>query len=65
MVIFALLIYIICIFLLFYFKPSMMFDINGDIKSYNDNSFLTLEIVAPFIAILSYFAILVIIMIIT
>ena len=37
-----------------------MFDIYGNIKTYNSKSLLTLDIIYPIIAILSYFIILVI-----
>ena len=60
MVIYALFIFLIILLLLIYFKPSMMFDINGNIKKYDEGSLLTLEIIVPFIALLSYFIVLVI-----
>jgi len=37
-----------------------MFDYNGNIKNYSANSALTLDILYPFLAILSYYIILVI-----
>ena len=44
------------ILLIFLFKPSLMFDVGGNLKSFNINdSMITIEIVVPFIAILSYF----------
>jgi len=60
-IIIALILYIILLLLLFMFKPSIMFDINGKIKHYDVNdSLLTLEIVAPILALLCYFIVLVI-----
>jgi hypothetical protein len=37
-----------------------MFDIHGNIKTYTSKSLLTLDIIYPFIALLSYYIILVI-----
>ena len=37
-----------------------MFDLNGNIKKYNSKSLLTLDIIYPFIALLSYYFTLVI-----
>jgi hypothetical protein len=55
------LIYIILILLLFIIRPSMMFDYNGNIKKfgYNNNnenmtSLLSIEIIIPLLAIISY-----------
>ena len=37
-----------------------MFDLHGNIKTYNSKSLLTLDIIYPIIALLSYYIILVI-----
>jgi hypothetical protein len=60
MLIFAILLYISLLLLIFLFKPSFMFDINGNFKTYNSKSLLTLDIVYPVLALLSYFIVLVI-----
>jgi Ca2+/Na+ antiporter len=57
----AILIYIICLFLIFLFKPAFLFDTNGDTKhfSYEDSdtsaSLLSIEVVLIMIALFSYF----------
>ena len=57
----ALLIYILVLSLLYYLKPSMMFDVNGNVKRYNENdSLLTIEIIAPILALLCYILVLII-----
>jgi hypothetical protein len=60
MLIFAILLYISLLLLIFLFKPSFMFDINGNFKTYNSKSLLTLDIIYPILALLSYFIVLVI-----
>jgi hypothetical protein len=60
MIFIAILIYILILLLIFLLKPSIMFDINGNIKKYNSKSLLTLDIIYPFIALLSYYFTLVI-----
>jgi hypothetical protein len=41
---------------IFLLKPSLLFDVGGNLKSFNINdSMITIEIVTPIIAILSYF----------
>jgi len=60
MLLFAILLYISILLLIFLFKPSFMFDINGNFKTYNSKSLLTLDIIYPIIALLSYFIVLVI-----
>jgi len=56
----SILLYILIILLLFLFKPSFMFDIHGNIKHYNPKSLLTLDIMYPIIALLSYYFVIVI-----
>jgi len=56
----SILLYILILLLLFLFKPSIMFDLYGNIKKYNTKSLLTLDIIYPIIALLSYYSILVI-----
>ncbi len=60
MIYIVILIYILILLILFILKPSIMFDYNGNIKTYSPNSCLTLDILYPFFAILSYYIILVI-----
>ena len=60
MLLFAILLYISLLLLIFIFKPSFMFDINGNFKTYNTKSLLTLDIIYPFLALLCYFIVLVI-----
>jgi len=60
MLLLVILLYILILLLIFYFKPSFMFDIYGNIKTYNSKSLLTLDIIYPIIALLCYFIILVI-----
>ena len=60
MLIFAILLYISLLLLIFLFKPSFMFDIYGNFKTYNSKSLLTLDIIYPVIALLCYFIVLVI-----
>jgi len=60
MLLFAILLYISLLLLIFIFKPSFMFDINGNFKTYNSKSLLTLDIIYPILALLSYFIVLVI-----
>jgi hypothetical protein len=60
MIFIAILIYILILLLIFLLKPSIMFDMNGNIKKYNSKSLLTLDIIYPFIALLSYYFTLVI-----
>ena len=56
----VILIYILILLILFILKPSIMFDYNGNIKTYTPNSALTLDILYPFIAIISYYIVIVI-----
>lgn len=57
----ALLLYVICLLLIFLFKPAMMFDAAGNFKhfGYEENdtsaSLLNVEIVMIFLAIFCYF----------
>lgn len=60
MLLFAILLYISILLMIFMFKPSFMFDNNGNFKTYNSKSLLTLDIIYPVIALLSYFIVLVI-----
>lgn len=55
MIYIVILIYILILMILFYLKPSIMFDYKGNIKTYTPNSILTLDILYPFLAILSYY----------
>ena len=49
------LIYILIITLLFLIKPSLLFDNNGNMRTYNPKSMITLDIIYPILAILSYY----------
>ena len=49
------LIYIFIIVLLFIIKPSLLFDNNGNMLTYNPKAMITLDIVYPIIALLSYY----------
>jgi len=60
MLLFAIFLYISILLLIFLFKPSFMFDISGNFKTYNSKSLLTLDIIYPIIALLCYFIVLVI-----
>lgn len=60
MVFLVILLYILILLLIFLIKPSIMFDLNGNIKTYTPKSLLTLDIIYPIIALLSYYIILVI-----
>lgn len=59
----VILLYILCLLLIFFFKPAMMFDDNGNIKHFdyeqNDSSasLLNIEIVLCVLAIMCYFAV--------
>ena len=61
---YVILLYVICLFTIFLFKPAMMFDEKGNIKhfSYDESdtkaSLMNIEIVLCILAILCYFAIL-------
>jgi hypothetical protein len=60
MIFITILIYILIILLLFLLKPSIMFDMYGNIKTYNSKSLMTLDLMYPLIALLCYFFVLVI-----
>jgi Ca2+/Na+ antiporter len=59
----AILLYIICLLLIFLYKPAMMFDAAGNLKhfGYDENdvsaSLLNIELVLIFLAIFCYFVI--------
>jgi hypothetical protein len=55
MSIIPILIYILFLLILFILKPSILFDNNGTLKTYNSKSMITLELIYPIIAILSYY----------
>lgn len=58
----ALLLYILILSLIYKFKPSMMFDLNGNIKRFDiNNSVITLDILTPILALLCYYITLIII----
>jgi hypothetical protein len=49
------LIYILIIVLLFIIKPSLLFDNKGNMLTYNPKAMITLDIIYPIIAVLSYY----------
>lgn len=52
----SVLLFSVFILLIFLFKPSLMFDANGNFKKFDiRDSIITIEIAVPIIAILSYF----------
>ena len=56
----SLLLYFFIIFSLFIFKPTIFFEKNGDLKFYNYKMpYITLELIIPIIAILCYFIVMV------
>lgn len=60
----TIILYITIVVAIFVLKPSMMFDLNGNMKHFDnvnkcDTSLLTVEIVLPFLALLCYFIILI------
>ena len=60
MILIPILIYILFLLLLFILKPSIMFHKNGTIKTYNGKTMITLDIIYPILAILSYYIYLII-----
>ena len=60
MILIPILIYIIILLILFILKPSIMFDLNGKIRTYSDRSMITLDIIYPILAIISYYIYLII-----
>ena len=64
MILIPILIYILILLLLFIFKPSIMFDNIGNIKTYNEKTMLTLDIIYPILAILSYYISLIILILV-
>jgi hypothetical protein len=55
MILLAILLYIFILLLIFLIKPSIMFDIYGNIKKHTSNSLLTLDLVYPMLALLCYY----------
>jgi hypothetical protein len=60
MIFITILLYILILLLLFLLKPSIMFDMHGNIKTYNSKSLMTLDLIYPLIALLCYYFVLVI-----
>jgi len=60
MILIPILIYILILLILFILKPSIMFDKYGTIKTYNGKTMITLDIIYPILAILSYYIYLII-----
>ena len=55
MIIIPILIYILCLLIIFIIKPSIFFDKNGNIKNYNSKAMITIDLIYPIIAIISYY----------
>jgi hypothetical protein len=55
MIYLAILLYVFILLLIFFIKPSIMFDLHGTIKTYTSYSLLTLDIVYPILALLCYY----------
>jgi len=55
MILLAVLLYIFILLLLFLIKPSIMFDIYGNVKTHTSNSLLTLDLIFPILALLCYY----------
>jgi len=64
MIIIPILLYLIILIILFIIKPSLLFDKNGIIKNYNPKSLITLDLIYPLIALLSYYLYLIILILI-
>lgn len=60
MILIPILIYILILLLLFIFKPSIMFDNYGNLKTYSGKSMITLDLIYPIFAIISFYIYLVI-----
>ncbi len=60
MILIPILIYIIILLIIFILKPAIMFDISGKIRTYSDKSIITLDIIYPILAIISYYIYLII-----
>jgi hypothetical protein len=54
------LIYIIILLIIFIIKPPLLFDKNGIMLTYNPKAMITLDIIYPIIAVLSYYLYLII-----
>jgi len=55
MIIIPILIYILCLLIIFIIKPSIFFDNYGNIRTYNSKSMITIDIIYPIIAVISYY----------
>jgi hypothetical protein len=55
MIIIPILIYILCLLIIFIIKPSIFFDKNGNIKNYNSKAMITIDLIYPILAIISYY----------
>jgi hypothetical protein len=55
MILIPILIYVLILLLLFIFKPSIMFDKNGNLRKYSSKNMMTLDIIYPIFALLSYY----------
>jgi len=55
MIIIYILIYILILILIFLIKPSLFFDDYGNIRKNNSKSMITLDLIYPILAIISYY----------
>ena len=55
MIIIPILIYILCLLIIFIIKPSILFDNYGNIRTYNSKSMITIDLIYPIIAVISYY----------
>jgi len=60
MILIPILIYILILLLLFIFKPSIMFNKEGNLRNYSNKTMITLDIIYPIFALLSYYIYLII-----
>lgn len=60
MILIPILIYILILLILFILKPSIMFDKHGTLKTYNGKTMITLDIIYPILALISYYIYLII-----
>ena len=58
------LIYILILLILFIIKPPLLFDNNGTLRTYNPKSLITLDLIYPILALLSYYLYLIILILI-
>ena len=60
MILIPILVYILILLILFILKASIMFDKYGTLKTYNGKTMITLDIIYPILALISYYIYLII-----